>query len=190
MAHPAAPHDNSTSEKPNVMGIPLARWAVISVSAIVVLYTAGSYSVKLYSDWMRAHMDESSYSNAVTSEMKAHDKDVGAQAVLFTDKDGPTVATYFSDGCIAISRPGPKLPYLPQGQSRVEWSLAPSRRPSSTAPDTPTPVWHSAGRIPIRPDETVVEAPATLAVDLDREDRRLVHHALTSYPPIASLQIA
>jgi hypothetical protein len=145
---PVAAAETSAPDKPNVMGIPLARWAVISVSAIFVCYTAGSYGVKLYGDWVKTHMDESSYSDAITREMKAHDNDTGQQTTLFSDKDGPTVATYFSDGCIAIARPAPKLPYIPQGQSHVEWSLSPNRRPSSTPPDKPTSVWHARAQPP------------------------------------------
>jgi hypothetical protein len=161
-----------TSAKPTVMGIPLARWAVIAVSAIVVCYTAGSYSIKLYHDWLSSHIDETSYANAITQEIKAHENDKsGRQAVLFEDTSGQTIATYFSDGCIAVARPGPKLAYMTQPQSIVEWSLAPSRRPKATPPK-PTPFWNTKVHtsVPKNPDEALGSTAATPFGDLDRED--------------------
>ncbi len=171
--------ENSTSAKPTVMGVPLARWAVIAVSAIVVCYTAGSYSIRLYRDWLGSHIDETSYANAITQEIKAHENDKsGRQAVLFEDASGQTIATYFSDGCIALARPGPKLAYMTQPQSIVEWSLSPSRRPKATAPDKPTPFWNASGRtsVPKQPGNALGRAGATPFGDPDREDSLFGEH--------------
>jgi hypothetical protein len=86
--------------------------------------------------------DTSSYSNAVTKEMDAHKKDgTGHHLTLHTDKKGETFATYFdSDGCIAIGRPGVPLPYQPNPQSILEWSLGPDKRPVSNPPPLATPI--------------------------------------------------
>lgn len=184
--------EDSALAKPSVMGIPLSRWAVIAVSVIVVCYTAGSYSIKLYNDWLRSHADESSYANAITQEIKAHENDKsGWQAVLFEDTSGQTIATYFSDGCIAVARPGPKLAYMTQPQSIVEWSLAPSRRPKATPPDKPTPFWNTSVRpsVPKQPDKALTQAAAAPFGDLDREDGLLGQYRSARYKNMAFLSV-
>jgi len=141
-----------TANKPNFMGIPLTGWAIFAVSLIVVLYAAGHFGFKLYDDWKQAKQiaaanaaaneDTSTYTNAVTREMVAHNADgSGHHFTLHTDSKGETVATYFdSDGCIALSRPGVALPYLPTASATLEWSLGPDKRPPSHAPISATPL--------------------------------------------------
>jgi len=148
-----------SGDKPNFMGIPLRGWAIVAVSFIVVAFTAGHFGFKLYDDWQEAlkekvdlaetarkvtaiNHDTSAYADAITKEMEFHKNDgSGHRFSLHTDKYGDTVATFFdSDGCIAIARPGVPLPYLPQPQAILEWSLAPGKRPPSTAPSEALPL--------------------------------------------------
>lgn len=141
------------------MGIPLAGWAIVAVSVIVVLYAAGHFGFKLYGDLQDAlkqkalyaaqvkrtglaNDDTSSYTNAVTKEMDAHKRDgSGHQFVLHADKNGKTFVTFFdSDGCIALGRPGVPVPYQTEPQAILEWSLGPGKRPPSSPPSLPTPL--------------------------------------------------
>jgi len=148
-----------TDNEPNFMGIPLRGWAIFAVSFIVVAFTAGHFGFKLYGDWQEAlkekaelaekarkasviNQDTSAYSDAITKEMEFHRKDgSGHQFTLHSDKNGKTFATFFdSDGCIAVGRPGPPLPYLPQPQAILEWSLGPDKRPPSKPPSDALPL--------------------------------------------------
>lgn len=141
------------------MGVPLRGWAIFAVSLIVVAFTAGHFGFKLYDDWQEAlkdkaafaekakkaaaiNQDTSSYSDAITKEMEVHKNDgSGHHFSLHSDKLGETFATFFdSDGCIAIARPGVPLPYLPQPQAILEWSLGPEKRPPSKPPSEALPL--------------------------------------------------
>jgi len=172
-----------TSDGPNFMGIPLRGWAIFSVSLIIVCFTGGHFGLKLYDDWQTAlkdkgevaeaarrataiNQDTSSYSNAITKEMDFHKNDgSGHRFSLHKDKGGETVATFFdSDGCIAIARPGVPLPYLPQPQPTLEWSLGPGRRPPSKAPTEALPL--GAATAPALP-------PAPTASDASARDPML-----------------
>lgn len=140
----AGDNEDQDSPKPSVLGVPLTRWAIAAVSAIVVIYAAIHFGVKAYTETIQVHDGESAYSQAVIKEMVAHKTDKSGQTTVIHDgSDGKILATYFSDGCIAIQRPGDPLPYLTQPEAHVEWSLAPSRRPSSQAPEkiTAEPIW-------------------------------------------------
>jgi hypothetical protein len=150
---------NDKKQEPNFMGIALRGWAIVSVSFIVVAFTAGHFGFKLYDDWQEAlkekadlaekakkataiNQDTSSYSDAITKEMDFHKHDgSGHHFSLHTDKLGETFATFFdSDGCIAIARPGVPLPYLAQPQAILEWSLGPEKRPPSKPPSEALPL--------------------------------------------------
>lgn len=143
----------SKPKTPKVMGVPLTGWSIGALSLIFVLYTAGSYGIKLYKQWQGAveaenkaeeaakkatavNADTNAYTNAVAREMTAHAKDpTGHKVVIHGSGTAAVTAVYFeSDGCIAIQRPGIPLPYLPNPASTVEWSLGPSRKPQSTPP--------------------------------------------------------
>lgn len=136
--------------KESFLGIPLNGWAVFAVSLIAVCATLIHYSIRIYGDWQdekgktaqvttekdklaSVNQITSTYTNLITQEMKKHENDKsGHQFKIHSDNGGETVATYFeSDGCIAISRPGPKLPYLDHPGDRVEWSLGPSVEPKT-----------------------------------------------------------
>jgi hypothetical protein len=155
------------NDRPNFMGIPLTGWAIFAVSVIVVVFVAGHFTIKLYDEWQHALQDKnqiagqakkaaainedtSSYSNAVTKEMEIHKHDgSGHQISLHTDQAGKTIATFFdSDGCIAISRPGVTLPYLPQPQATLLWVLGPSKMPPAKAPSEALPVGASNIAVP------------------------------------------
>jgi hypothetical protein len=144
---------------PNFMGVALKGWAVFAVSLLVVAFAAGHFGFKLYDDWQEAlkdkaeladkvkkaaaiNQDTSAYSNAITKEMDVHRNDgSGHHVSLHKDKNGETVATFFdSDGCIAIARPGVPLPYMPQPQASLEWSLGPGKRPPSQPPTEALPL--------------------------------------------------
>ncbi|HVW77460.1 MAG TPA: hypothetical protein VHB45_07595 [Alloacidobacterium sp.] len=163
--HLANGHDDQTpsdSRRENVLGIPLAGWAIVAVSLIFVLYVAGHYGFQLYDDWQRAKADKaklaseieksdainrdtSIYTNAITKEIDAHRHDhSGHQFVLHTDSSGIIMATYFdSDGCVALARPGPPLPYLPP-QSILDWSLGPEKRPTTSPPSAVMPTMNKS----------------------------------------------
>jgi len=141
---PAVSNKDQESAKASFMGIPLTRWAIVAVSAIVVIYTAIHFGVKAYIEAVQLHEGESAYSQAVTREMEVHKTDnSGHQTVIHEDQGKQILATYFSDGCIAIQRPGEPLPYLSQPEAHVEWSLSPSRRPPAKAPTklAASPLW-------------------------------------------------
>ncbi|MBZ5627918.1 MAG: hypothetical protein LAO06_03540 [Acidobacteriia bacterium] len=148
----AAPDGNPSKQPPNFLGIPLKGWAIVAVSFIVVCYTAGHFTVKLYGELAKlrnelneekkqnvkvnqANKDTSVVTDAVTKEMAAHEHDgSGHRVVLHKDSRGDVQATYFdSDGCIAIARPGPAVAYMP-AQSTIEWLLGPTKKPSMNPP--------------------------------------------------------
>ena len=100
----AEPAGKPEESKASVMGVPLTRWAVVSVSAIFVAYVAITYGIKIYDQGIAIHNEESIYSKAVTVEMQAHKNDAsGSRQMLHHDNGGDIWATYFSDGCIASS---------------------------------------------------------------------------------------
>jgi hypothetical protein len=126
-------HDDGQGDSPSLPKIPLTRWAIGAISAIVVAYSAITYGTAGYTEvknTIAAHRDASAYTNAITQEMTRHEHDdTGVRTTLHGDSLGETVAVYYgSDGCIAISRPGAApSAYLPSS-SNYEWSLGPSRR--------------------------------------------------------------
>jgi hypothetical protein len=148
--------------KESFLGIPLKGWAVAAVSLIVVCATLAHYAIRVYGDWTEekqktgqvthekdaanqakdklesVNQITSRYTNLITAEMEKHKTDLSAHQVhLHTDGAGETVATYFeSDGCIAIRRPGVKLPYLDHPGDNVEWSLGPSFKIQVGAPES------------------------------------------------------
>src|ERR1700687_5590092 len=154
----------SSPSKESFLGIPLRGWAVFAVSLIAVCAALAHYSIRIYGDWEEqkrktqeaiaekkkvtqekdkvdsVNQITSANTNLITQEMKRHKNDrSGHQFRIHLDSSGGTVATYFeSDGCIAISRPGPQLPYLDHPGDNVEWSLAPSVK-SLTESSTPLP---------------------------------------------------
>ena len=162
----------SGASKESFLGIPLKGWAVVAVSLIAVCATLAHYSIRIYGDWdeqkkktVQAVNDKekvtqekdkvdsvnqitSMNTNLIVQEMKKHKLDKsGHQFRIHSDSGGETVATYFeSDGCIAISRPGPKLPYLDHPGDNVEWSLGPSIK-SQVEPSMP-----SASSTRVEPD--------------------------------------
>jgi hypothetical protein len=88
-----------------------------------------------YADATDIHNSEGAYGQAIVKEMDAHRSDNSGQRVLIhSHPAGQVSAMYFSDGCIALERPGRELPYLTQPESQVEWSLSPSRRPAAKPP--------------------------------------------------------
>lgn len=155
------------NDRPNFMGIPIQGWAIFGISVVAVAFAVGHFGLKLYGDYQQAlsekdalqdkadtaakiNQDTSSYSDAVTKEMDAHKNDgSGHQTVLHSDQSGKTTVTFFeSDGCIAIARPGVPLPYLPEPQPILEWSLGPSKRPVPKAPDEALPSGIKATAVP------------------------------------------
>jgi hypothetical protein len=121
----------------------LARWAIFAISCIVVIYYAATYGTKAYTEirnQMAGHSDATAYTAAIITEMRVHENDKsGVRIPLHADPNsGDTFAVYYSDGCIAITRPGasPSAYLLPPSYN-VEWSLAPSRRPAGKPPEPP-----------------------------------------------------
>lgn len=155
------PNPPPSPAKESFLGIALKGWAVVAVSLIVVCPTLAHYSIRIYGDWQEqkkktdqavnekekatqekdkldsVNQITSLNTNLIVKEMEKHKHDKsGHQFQIHSDNGGDTVATYFeSDGCIAISRPGPRLPYLDHPGDNVEWSLGPSLK-SQTEPST------------------------------------------------------
>jgi hypothetical protein len=146
------PKPESPSSKESFLGIPLKGWAAFAISLIAVCATLVHYSIRIYGDWQEQKMKTeqlakekdktvkekdmidsvnqitSANTNLITQELQRHKTDQsGHQFQIHSDNGGVTVATYFeSDGCIAIARPGLKLPYLGHPGDNVELSLGPS----------------------------------------------------------------
>lgn len=154
------PNPQSPTSKESFLGIPLKGWAAFTVSLIAVCATLAHYSIRIYGDWQdqkkktaqvisekdktakeKDNLDSlnqitSTTTNLTTKERQRHQTDrSGHQFKIHTDGGGTTVATYFeSDGCIAIKRPGPTLPYLDHPLDNVEWSLGPSYKSQANLP--------------------------------------------------------
>ncbi len=166
------PEDSES--KPNVLGVPLTKWAIGAVSLIFVAYVAIHYGNLAWTEVLESHRAESRYSVILAQEMDAHKKDKGGERT--TIHKGPSgqvdqdiVATYFSDGCISIERPGEPLPYLTHAEANVEWSLSPSRRPAPKAPKLPsaTPIYGATvdvpGEVPIATEDLFGTYPFSLS---------------------------
>jgi hypothetical protein len=158
MGNAPNPESQSDAPKESFLKIPLKGWAVATISLIAVCAALAHYSIGIYGEWQdqknkaedatnqkdRANIEKdrleslnqitSRNTNLVTQEMKKHESDNSGHQ-FHLDNAGKTIATYFeSDGCIIISRPGKKLPYLDHPGDRVEVSLG----PSLTVPSDPS----------------------------------------------------
>ena len=176
------PNAGPSPSKESFLGIPLRGWAVFAVSLIAVCATLVHYSIRVYGDWQEqkkkteevvnekqkatqekdkvesVNQITSMNTNLITQEMSKHRTDKsGHQFRIHSDNGGDTVATYFeSDGCIAITRPGARLPYLDHPGDNVEWSLGPSLK-SQIQSSSPSPSATSAVRRDHSASESLVE---------------------------------
>ena len=186
----ASPEQGPQASPPKeaFLGIALRGWAVFAISLIVVCATLAHYSIRIYGEWQdqktraddadtqkqKANQERdklesvnqitSANTNLITQEMTKHINDKsGHQFPIHIDGGGQTVATYFeSDGCIALARPGKKLPYLDHPGDRLEWSLG----PSVASPTDPANLSPSSSRVD-RPDKASPSASASEAQEDD-----------------------
>jgi hypothetical protein len=159
---PAHPGTDTSSAKDSYMGIPLKGWAGFAISLIVVCAALAHYTIVTWGEFKEqeikinsvitdntklttenkvstpAYADATHRTNAITAEMAKHTNDTtGQRVVVHHDSTGDTIATYFaSDGCIALARPGPTLPYMEHAGDVVRWFLGPSVKVASSLPQT------------------------------------------------------
>jgi hypothetical protein len=158
---PPHPGTDASPSKDSYLGIPLKGWAGFAISLIAVCATVAHYAIGIWADYKEqknkadtviaanktltsenkvstpVYNDATSRTNLITKEMEKHATDkTGQRVIVHHDASGDTVATYFaSDGCIALARPGPTLPYLEHAGDVVRWFLGPSVQAASTLYD-------------------------------------------------------
>lgn len=170
----AAPqHPAAESSKEPFLGIPLKGWAVFVISLIAVCAAFAHYSIGVLGDIADLKrnlasadtktkqlalaksnsdaivLDTSEQTDLITREIQKHAHDnSGKRFTVHKDPAGDVVATYFeSDGCVALARPGPQLPYLEHSGDRVKWFLAQTMggegQQSVSSSRLPMPKWQT-----------------------------------------------